>query len=108
ALRAGDQSEDGGGTRPNGAEISARPRRRGDRVSALAQLPPFPSHRGTPPSLMGAGRGGGDCANGISHGDNAIADTPPQAPMYTAAAFTPSHSLPHRGGGMLHIFGAAR
>jgi len=43
---------------------------------------------------MGVGRGGGDIAKGTSGGDNAIAGTPSQALMRTAATLTPFQSSP--------------
>src|SRR5262249_4918327 len=56
------------------------------------------------PLLMGASRGGGDIAKGSSGGDNAIVGSPSQAPRHTAAAFTPSQSLPLEGEGFCPFF----
>jgi hypothetical protein len=70
-----------------------------------SRSPTVVASRGRSPApSMGAGRGGGDSAEGCSARDNAIADSPSPASIDTAAALTPSHSLPRRGGGYRPYF----
>ena len=71
-----------------------------------AYVTAFTHRRRAPAPLMGAGRGGEILPKVSVGSDNAIADSLYQASMRRAAALTPSQSLPHRGGGILHIVGA--